>query len=153
MWYLLLNIKIIISIFFLFFFSSRRRHTRCALVNGVQTCALPIYGFAVYSLSRRAPSTTRPPLRMHRKARPNRSAGLSQADWAWQTGAMKYLLMAAAALAFIPAAQAGDAAPALSPGQIVDAAKAEEWIAIAPSDRKGVVEGTRVSVRVTFGGR
>src|SRR3546814_2488200 len=28
--------------FFVFFFSSRRRHTRCALVTGVQTCALPI---------------------------------------------------------------------------------------------------------------
>src|SRR3546814_5679008 len=28
--------------FFIFFFSSRRRHTRCALVTGVQTCALPI---------------------------------------------------------------------------------------------------------------
>src|SRR3546814_4903094 len=25
-----------------FFFSSRRRHTRCALVTGVQTCTLPI---------------------------------------------------------------------------------------------------------------
>src|SRR3546814_8252443 len=29
--------------FVFFFFSSRRRHTRCALVTGVQTCALPIY--------------------------------------------------------------------------------------------------------------
>src|SRR3546814_8831535 len=29
-------------VFFIFFFSSRRRHTRCALVTGVQTCALPI---------------------------------------------------------------------------------------------------------------
>src|SRR3546814_7304973 len=29
--------------FFVFFFSSRRRHTRCALVTGVQTCALPIF--------------------------------------------------------------------------------------------------------------
>src|SRR3546814_18654221 len=28
---------------FCFFFSSRRRHTRCALVTGVQTCALPIF--------------------------------------------------------------------------------------------------------------
>src|SRR3546814_7860186 len=28
--------------FFIFCFSSRRRHTRCALVTGVQTCALPI---------------------------------------------------------------------------------------------------------------
>src|SRR3546814_1532739 len=26
----------------MFFFSSRRRHTRCSLVTGVQTCALPI---------------------------------------------------------------------------------------------------------------
>src|SRR3546814_11433802 len=30
------------SISAFFFFSSRRRHTRCALVTGVQTCALPI---------------------------------------------------------------------------------------------------------------
>src|SRR3546814_10194283 len=29
--------------FTLFCFSSRRRHTRCALVTGVQTCALPIF--------------------------------------------------------------------------------------------------------------
>src|SRR3546814_1255793 len=29
--------------FLFFFFSSRRRHTRCALVTGVQTCALPIF--------------------------------------------------------------------------------------------------------------
>src|SRR3546814_7718600 len=29
-------------LFFYFFFASRRRHTRCALVTGVQTCALPI---------------------------------------------------------------------------------------------------------------
>src|SRR3546814_16018106 len=36
------------SVTVLFFFSSRRRHTRCALVTGVQTCALPIcdYMFA-----------------------------------------------------------------------------------------------------------
>src|SRR3546814_3629599 len=35
-----------LSVFFclFFFFSSRRRHTRCALVTGVQTCALPISG-------------------------------------------------------------------------------------------------------------
>src|SRR3546814_3291920 len=30
------------------FFSSRRRHTRCALVTGVQTCALPIWLTIVY---------------------------------------------------------------------------------------------------------
>src|SRR3546814_4615235 len=34
-----------------FFFSSRRRHTRCALVTGVQTCALPISKRATAGLS------------------------------------------------------------------------------------------------------
>src|SRR3546814_5773491 len=33
-----------------FFFSSRRRHTRCALVTGVQTCALPISRAAALNL-------------------------------------------------------------------------------------------------------
>src|SRR3546814_2238038 len=32
----------LVFIVFFFFFASRRRHTRCALVTGVQTCALPI---------------------------------------------------------------------------------------------------------------
>src|SRR3546814_5740049 len=35
-----------VSVYFnmaIFFFSSRSRHTRCALVTGVQTCALPFY--------------------------------------------------------------------------------------------------------------
>src|SRR3546814_9502446 len=45
----------LVSVFF--FFSSRRRHTRCALVTGVQTCALPI-------------SSARPTARM----RPSRTA-------------------------------------------------------------------------------
>src|SRR3546814_5347914 len=35
-----------VNCLFSFFFSSRRRHTRCALVTGVQTCALPIYHHA-----------------------------------------------------------------------------------------------------------
>src|SRR3546814_6082026 len=43
-------ILIVVSVFYLqdmcrcllVYFSSRRRHTRCALVTGVQTCALPI---------------------------------------------------------------------------------------------------------------
>src|SRR3546814_10610117 len=49
-----------------FFFSSRRRHTRCALVTGVQTCALPIFHqasgravkFAAFSRLRPARSST-----------------------------------------------------------------------------------------------
>src|SRR3546814_2189706 len=35
-------LSMLVNVLF-FFFSSRRRHTRCALVTGVQTCALPIY--------------------------------------------------------------------------------------------------------------
>src|SRR3546814_3859939 len=35
---------------FFFFFSSIRRHTRCALVTGVQTCALPIYRMLVATM-------------------------------------------------------------------------------------------------------
>src|SRR3546814_18808720 len=34
----------LIMVLSLFLLSSRRRHTRCALVTGVQTCALPIWG-------------------------------------------------------------------------------------------------------------
>src|SRR3546814_2768453 len=33
---------LLLSVLILLFFSIRRRHTRCALVTGVQTCALPI---------------------------------------------------------------------------------------------------------------
>src|SRR3546814_9115382 len=45
------------------FFSSRRRHTRCALVTGVQTCALPIWSAScrthqmVYVLTSGSPSS------------------------------------------------------------------------------------------------
>src|SRR3546814_9437115 len=35
-------VQCVVHMLVLFFFSSRRRHTRCALVTGVQTCALPI---------------------------------------------------------------------------------------------------------------
>src|SRR3546814_7683675 len=40
-----------------FFFSSRRRHTRCALVTGVQTCALPIWSPEPVRFFQRGPET------------------------------------------------------------------------------------------------
>src|SRR3546814_7863420 len=57
---------------FLFFFSSRRRHTRCALVTGVQTCALPISVWAV-SLGPLRPvgTATELPVRRHGKPAPH----------------------------------------------------------------------------------
>src|SRR3546814_140008 len=42
-----------------FFFSSRRRHTRCALVTGVQTCALPISTASAIPIMRRTCTTAR----------------------------------------------------------------------------------------------
>src|SRR3546814_2494070 len=39
-------LRLCILLVIVFLFSSRRRHTRCALVTGVQTCALPISLFA-----------------------------------------------------------------------------------------------------------
>jgi cyclophilin family peptidyl-prolyl cis-trans isomerase len=72
---------------------------------------------------------------MHWNGRPNRLVGLSQADWAWQTSGMKYLLLtAAAAASLVLPAYAEEPAPIPSPGEIAAAAPASDWIAIAQSD-------------------
>src|SRR3546814_5167976 len=48
MYFMILLELLFVGIFlFCFFFSSRSRHTRCALVTGVQTCALPIYSLFI----------------------------------------------------------------------------------------------------------
>src|SRR3546814_4727925 len=47
-----------------FFFSSRRRHTRCALVTGVQTCALPISGPISGSRKIHVPADGHPDIRV-----------------------------------------------------------------------------------------
>src|SRR3546814_18518180 len=49
--------------FVVFFFSSRRRHTSCALVTGVKTCALPIFSTA-------SPGYSSASLSWARRARP-----------------------------------------------------------------------------------
>src|SRR3546814_12215050 len=64
---MLVSIMCIVSILsclhyvFVFFFSSRRRHTRCALVTGVQTCALPICLPAMRNVKSKAVSTNSMP--------------------------------------------------------------------------------------------
>src|SRR3546814_10755244 len=45
-------ISLFLSITF-YFFANRRRHTRCSLVTGVQTCALPIFSGAGERAARR----------------------------------------------------------------------------------------------------
>src|SRR3546814_14966792 len=49
----MLFLSLLFSLLIVFFFSSRRRHTRCALVTGVQTCALPIYTWGYGAMTNR----------------------------------------------------------------------------------------------------
>src|SRR3546814_4923743 len=65
-----------------FFFSSRRRHTRCALVTGVQTCALPICRRStVGPRSRRSGNVTAPGRRARRRGSGiGGSSGFGQGD-------------------------------------------------------------------------
>src|SRR3546814_9542875 len=55
-----------------FFFSSRRRHTVCALVTGVQTCALPIS--SLRSLSRGSSRASNDPSTAPRRGPPRKRA-------------------------------------------------------------------------------
>src|SRR3546814_7980516 len=69
----------------LFFLSSRRRHTRCALVTGVQTCALPIFKTAGRAI-RAAGGGNRGSAAVLRQEMSTivaalRSADLSPSDW------------------------------------------------------------------------
>src|SRR3546814_6416235 len=52
-----------------FFITSRRRHTRCALVTGVQTCSLPIYLPQRQDLLRRARNTAPQSRQLHANER------------------------------------------------------------------------------------
>src|SRR3546814_16218509 len=75
-----------VCVLFIFFFSSRRRHTRCALVTGVHTCALPIWvraKRASISASRRVMGAQIRGARFERKHRDARR------DDAWQTGPVR----------------------------------------------------------------
>src|SRR3546814_12643753 len=97
-----------------FFFSSRRRHTRCALVTGVQTCALPIWQLRHRTeFPGRLPPATVTPRHCVRLA--------------WQIK-QNIATVTAASAVNLPSA------PSLR-------------------DRKSVVSGKSVSVRVDLGGR
>src|SRR3546814_1101754 len=96
--------------FDVFFFSSRRRHTRCALVSGVQTCALPILGdYGVLALYLVDPASPGVSVRRYRTIDNHRAADI-----------------------------------------VFDAASPE--CALTFEDRKRVVKGESVAVRVDLGG-
>src|SRR3546814_21125240 len=50
--------RVVNSVCVVCYFSSRRRHTRCALVTGGQTCALPISSVTIPCARRSTPLTT-----------------------------------------------------------------------------------------------
>src|SRR3546814_11173685 len=130
----------------LFFFSSRRRHTRCALVTGVQTCALPI-SFECGLLI--LPSTNLPFAAISRSAR----TALSSSSWTSLNiigfpgcrGSAGRQGLYSARRALQPMRRLrrwrGHARPLPVPA------------AGGAGDRKRVVSGKSVSVRVDHGGR
>src|SRR3546814_15372116 len=111
-----------------FFFSSRRRHTRCALVTGVQTCALPIY-LAENHLEIVVGDVAEPRL------------GLDAKDFDSLAGRVDHIVHCGALVNHM-----------LSYADLFgpNVAGIAQLIAL---DRKSVVEGTSVSVRVDLGGR
>src|SRR3546814_16375343 len=74
-------------VFSYFFFSIRRRHTRCALVTGVQTCALPISSAAHTAIQPHGATgrfaRNRPP---ERASFPTRPCSNTNAQDAWFVG-------------------------------------------------------------------
>src|SRR3546814_4706640 len=95
-----------------FFFSSRRRHTRCALVTGVQTCALPIYPVgSPRPLHGRATGH----LARGRAMRHGRRMAVRQESFMPQpSGLLAALCLFGATLSAAPAARAQEAAVAAS---------------------------------------
>src|SRR3546814_6454475 len=85
----------ILIVFCWFFFSSRRRHTICALVTGVQTCALPICVHRCRTVDTRQVRTL---LASARRCRPARRASnavrtLHREHFEWQRRAAEFHLM------------------------------------------------------------
>src|SRR3546814_10195655 len=108
-----------------FFFSSRRRHTRCALVTGVQTCALPICA-SVDRIDM---------LGVEREASARETVGDAGVDGLQPLDRGKETQSAAPRRLDQPRIGAGETGY------------------VAALDRKSVVEGQSVSDRVDLGGR
>src|SRR3546814_1355678 len=68
----------VLSTSVMFFFSSRSRHTRCALVTGVQTCALPICFQAL--VSTRIDAQERSQVHVHIQGQAMIGASVAQLD-------------------------------------------------------------------------
>src|SRR3546814_19879176 len=121
-----------------FFFSSRRRHTRCALVTGVQTCALPISSPSRSSRHRTARAGR------FRSAQSHRPAYSQDQGLTGRTGG-PFSLFGVSRGTVAPATQGF--ALARQPCY-----RLRTLASTTDEDRKRVGEGTSVSVRVDRGG-
>src|SRR3546814_12155804 len=104
-----------------FVFSSRRRHTICALVTGVQTCALPICTSTRSSAGKACPAST------------GTTENSPLKTWSSST----FSIISGIRARFLYGTSRDSAA----------------WATAASRDRKSVVQGKSVSVRVDSGGR
>src|SRR3546814_10976111 len=124
---------------FVVFFSSRRRHTSCALVTGVQTCALPI------SLFQKAlDGTPFPKLLAAKGVLPGIKVDKGAKDLPGAPGETITEGLDGLRERLVKYREAG--------------ARLAKWRAVNTignglPDRQRVVEGKRMSVRVDFGGR
>src|SRR3546814_13178763 len=109
------------------FFSSRRRHTRCALVTGVQTCALPIWP------AKKKPAGMGGPFRFCRE---------QQLGGRRTYAALSNCSRSGIEVGFVSTDVA-----------YRDTVAARLLILRARTDRKSVLWGKSVAVRVDFGGR
>src|SRR3546814_6840324 len=125
------------SLYF-FFFSSRRRHTRCALVTGVQTCALPI--------SRRR-ARHMAAVACHAVA--TRGDALDQRSFAHVSPLSDRRLQGRG----LYAPPARYASPPQRPPRRRHRRRAPASRRTRPRDRQSVGEGQSASVRVELGGR
>src|SRR3546814_11975946 len=118
------------------FFSSRRRHTRCALVTGVQTCALPILALVCAvascwtSIEADSPASLAP-------------------DSALTERTLAFELVGWVASEPLPTSVLSEEEKVWIP---LRSAAASEICVVSASDRKSAGEGKRVSVRVDTGG-
>src|SRR3546814_17000569 len=110
-------------VLYFFVFSSRRRHTRCALVTGVQTCALPI------SVVEVAPDLV--------------EIGRAVAIALGTLGRLGPIIVATTPARVIQIEEFGDSRHCFP----------QSGRSLQLPDRKSVVEGKSVSVRVDLGGR
>src|SRR3546814_11085284 len=129
----------------LLFFSSRRRHTRCALVTGVQTCALPIAArLRVLSWHGNGPcrgvgSSRACPIRRGTGER----CGPHELPWSHD---LPFGIRDSAVRRGEAPGESGRASPHTR-------ARAWRIPAASDADRKSDVEGKSVSVRLDIGGR